>query len=173
MNFKDIKKFPGDGNYKINVPWQYIEKWIQEQEDEVALDLDPDFQRCHVWTREQQQKYVEFALRGGRGCNELRFNCAGWMGDFRGPFVLVDGKQRLTAVRKFLNDELDIFGGVTFSQFEGRPPARTDFVIFINDLNTREEVLNWYLDINSAGTQHTEAELQKVKNLLENENVIL
>lgn len=37
----------------------------------------------------------------------------------------------------------------------------------MNDLDTQAEVLQWYLDINSGGVVHTEAELDKVRWLLE------
>lgn len=41
------------------------------------------------------------------------------------------------------------------------------FDFIINDLQTEEEVLNWYLEMNSGGTVHTKEELDKVKHLLE------
>jgi hypothetical protein len=39
----------------------------------------------------------------------------------------------------------------------------------VNDLKTKAEVLQWYLDINSGGVVHTETELEKVKRLLTKE----
>jgi hypothetical protein len=39
----------------------------------------------------------------------------------------------------------------------------------INDLKTKKEVLQWYLDFNTGGTVHTEEEIVKVKKLLEQE----
>ena len=37
---------------------------------------------------------------------------------------------------------------------------------FVNDLKTRKEVLQWYVDLNAGGTVHTEAEIDKVRKLL-------
>jgi hypothetical protein len=39
----------------------------------------------------------------------------------------------------------------------------------VNDLKTREEVLIWYLEMNSGGTPHTKEELDRVKRMLEKE----
>jgi hypothetical protein len=39
----------------------------------------------------------------------------------------------------------------------------------VNDLKTREEVLQWYLDLNSGGVVHTEEELNRVREMLEKE----
>ena len=36
----------------------------------------------------------------------------------------------------------------------------------VNDLSTYSEVLQWYLDLNSGGTVHTEEELNRVQQLL-------
>jgi hypothetical protein len=133
-----------------------------------VLDLNPDFQRGHVWTREQQIAYVEFKLRGGRGSNTILFNCKGWMHSFEGPYVLVDGKQRITAVLAFLHDEIPAFGHL-YSEFTGKlRMTGADFVIQVNDLKTRAEVLQWYIELNAGGTPHTQEEIEKVKQLLIN-----
>jgi hypothetical protein len=172
MNFKDIPQYTRDGNYRVNISWNYLEeslKGYQERTSVAALDLDPDFQRGHVWKESQQRAFVEHVLRGGVGSKEIRFNCAGWMHDFRGPFVIVDGKQRLEAARKFLRSELKVFGHY-FNEFEGEiRMIRTDFIFNINDLATRKEVLQWYLDINTGGVVHTADEIQKVRDLLAKE----
>jgi hypothetical protein len=169
MKFKDLPRFTSEGSYRVNQSWDHLENWI-ERHLEMGLDIDPDFQRGHVWTEDQQRAFVEFGLQGGQGSNELRYNCVGWMGDFRGPFVLVDGKQRLEAVRKFLKDELTVFDGIVFSEFEGRLPHYAEFVVMVNNLSTRTEVLKWYLEINTGGVVHTKEELDKVRNLLKEEN---
>ena len=170
MRLQDIPQFTSDGNYQINQPWDSLEAWLARERDEVEIDLNPDFQRGHVWSELQQIRFVEFCLKGGKGSNTIRFNCCGWMQDFRGPFELVDGKQRLEAVRKFMRNELPAFG-FTIEQYEGKFPfARYDFLIRVNDLPTRREVLQWYLDINTGGVVHTDTEIAKVRDLLEQED---
>lgn len=175
MKFTDIKKLTNIGNYSIDVSWisleRHLERWISEKHS--SLDLNPDFQRAHVWNEKQQKMYVEFKLRGGNGADELILNCNGWMDDFRGPFVLVDGKQRLEAVRKFLRGELAIFhseekpDGYTINDFEDKLKWNPKFTFSVNNLKTREEVLRWYLELNTGGTVHTDEEINKVKQMLD------
>jgi hypothetical protein len=43
---------------------------------------------------------------------------------------------------------------------------RHTFDFIVNDLRTRKEVLQWYLDLNTGGTIHTSDEIEKVKRLL-------
>lgn len=35
-----------------------------------------------------------------------------------------------------------------------------------NDLKTEKEVLQWYIDMNAGGTQHTSDEIQRVKDMI-------
>lgn len=165
MRYQDIPQFTKSAGYRVNVTWNYLESWIESQL-EINLDLDPDFQRAHVWTEDQQRRYVEFVLRGGQSGKDVFFNCVGWMGNFRGPFVLVDGKQRIEAVRRFLGDDLAIFSGHLHRDIGGFIPVDANFLVHVNNLETRAEVLQWYLDLNEGGVVHTQAELNKVRELL-------
>ena len=40
-------------------------------------------------------------------------------------------------------------------------------LVNVNDLQTKREVLQWYIEMNSGGTPHTEAEIERVKKLME------
>ena len=144
MKFSDIPKFTRQAHYHVNKSWRYLVEEVEESESEEKLapfNRNPDFHRGHVWTVEQQIAYVEFKLRGGTGANNILCNCPGWMGDFRGPYVLVDGKQRLEAAMKFLKNELPVFDGHYYKDFEDEPNSSLDFIWHVNDLSTREEVL--------------------------------
>lgn len=124
-----------------------------------------------MWTTEQQTKYIEYKVRGGPGFDVLYFNHPGWGGSYIGDFVLVDGLQRLTAIRKFLNNKLPVFSGYFLDDFEDkRILLRSIKIKFsVNSLKTRAEVLTWYIEMNSGGLVHTDEEIQRVKNLLEKE----
>lgn len=170
MKFKDIPKLTRMARYSINQPWTTvlytIENW---QKDELGgrLNLLPDFQRGHVWNEKQQIAYVEYMLKGGLSGKDIYFNHPGWMRTFKGDFVIVDGLQRLTAVMKFLKNELPVFG-YKILEFEDKLGfGDIDFIFHINDLRTRKEVLQWYIDFNSGGTVHTEEEIERVRKLLE------
>jgi hypothetical protein len=170
-----IRKFQYVG-YKINISWDNLEYYLKRYIEKYNLDPDPDFQRGHVWTETQQQKYVEFKLRGGSGSNEILFNCPGWLISYDGQMVLVDGKQRLEAVRRFMKNELEVFQeenegvGVKMIDLFYTPSFFTElnFVFAINNLEERKDILQWYLDLNDGGVVHTKEELEKVKTMIKN-----
>ena len=170
MRFQDIPKFTRNAGYHVTVSWRYLESHIKEAQQwgSAILDLDPDFQRAHVWTEQQQIRYIEYILRGGMSSRAIYLNCAGWGYSYEGPYVLVDGKQRLQAVRRFLANEIPAFGA-RIDEYTDKLHMDYSFDWYINDLATRAEVLQWYLDLNSGGVVHTSDELAKVKTLLEQE----
>lgn len=168
MEFKKIKTFPHVG-YRVDVLWNYLEESLERFVNDNKLDLNPNFQRDYVWTEEQKIKYVEFILKNGLGAKEIYFNHPGWMHSFEGEFVLVDGKQRLEAVRNFLNNDIKIFNKYYYGDFSDRLPIHASFSVNIASLKTRKEVLQWYIDMNSGGTVHTAKDLDKVKELLRKE----
>lgn len=171
MRFKDIKQFTQKANYKTNVNWAdlkaVLDRWTTEYKT-ARLDMNPEFQRGYVWTEEQKIAYVEFKLRGGEGSDVIYFNCKGWMSNFSGPFVLVDGKQRLSAVLDFLDNKFPVFGDYYYKDFEGRIPSDIWFEFRVNNLTSMKEVLNWYIEMNTGGTVHTDAEINKVRQMIEN-----
>ena len=168
MRFKDIPKFTRVGSWQANMEWKYFIEWIDKNIKENNLQLNPDFQRGHVWTEEQQAAYIEFRLRGGTTGKLIYLNCQGWMGDFRGDFVCVDGLQRITAIQRFMNNEIKAFGAY-YKDFEDKLPRDLDMVVNVNNLKTRKEVLQWYIEMNNGGTPHTKEEINRVKALLETE----
>ncbi len=184
MNFSDIPQMTKAPNYRVTVSWSELDRHLAHwAERDIAMDLDPDFQRAHVWNEEKQRRYVEYVLRGGSSSRELYFNCRGWMGSFDGPMLLVDGKQRLEAVRRFMRDELRVFptftlrdgwnvethAGHLISEIGGRLGYDCAFYFNVNDLKTRAQVLQWYIDLNDGGVAHTSEEIAKVRDLLAKE----
>lgn len=176
MKFSDIPKLTKSASYRVHQSWKYLlqslESYQSRYEYMAGIDLNPEFQRGHVWTEQQQIDYVEFKLKGGEGSDILFFNCIGWMSSFKGPFVLVDGKQRLEAVLKFLRNELPVFGGYYLEEFEDSMHSTEPCFIFcVNDLPNMQLVLLWYLELNSGGTPHTKEELDKVRNMLNDQYI--
>ena len=170
MKFSDIKKFPRS-NYQITVHWSSMANYMNSIIEDYSADFDPDFQRGHVWTAEQQAKYCEYVLRGGASGKDIYCNCPGWDGCHvdEGTYVLVDGKQRISAVSAFLNNKIKVFGH-TFEEFDGYL-RQTDcyFTWHVASIETRAELLEWYLDFNSGGTDHAPEELDRVRSLLAEE----
>ena len=173
MKFDDITRFVEEGTYNINVPITQLKQTLDSYAKKFGLEMNPDFQRGHVWTRAQQSSYLEFFYRGGTSARTIFFN------DPRFPsghckegctnknMVLVDGLQRLTAHLDFLDNKVPIFG-VFFKDFEDEPSIAEHSLIFnVNGLQKRSEVLQWYLEMNSGGTVHSEEELLRVQGLID------
>ena len=169
--FADIPMLAPIAAFACDVSWGFLLKFVAQQKDEEGLDIDPDFQRGHVWTAEQQVRFVEFMLRGGDTARVLYFNCISWdsLSAPRGPYVLVDGKQRLAAATAFLRNELRAFGHL-FRDFQDRLRlGHPSFRWHVCALPSRAAVLRWYLDLNDGGVVHTSAELDRVRRLLREE----
>ena len=160
--FREIPQFP-HANYRVNMMWDYIEKWMSEQN----VDTNPAYQRGYVWTEEQKEKYLEYRLRGGMSGKDIYWNSKDWMRSLTDEVIeLVDGKQRLDAVLGFMNNKVKAFGKFK-KEFEDKLPAIThDFVFHINNLASKKEVVEWYLGLNRGGSIHTEADLKPAYDLL-------
>lgn len=175
MTWFDIRQFTRAANYNINVSWGYLEQALARWAEDYTVEIEPEFQRAHVWSDDQRSRYVEYVLRGGKSSRVLHWNCPDFgVGSkdkaFNRTITLVDGLQRLTAVRRFLRGEVRAFG-LLCSEFEGKVPAMgyMDFVFAVNDLPTYAEVLEWYIDLNAGGVAHTDDEIARVRTLLEAE----
>lgn len=82
-----------------------------------------------------------------------------------GEFVCVDGLQRITACLRFLNNEIPVFGHF-LSEYEDSLSNLIALEFVINDLPTKKDVLKWYIELNTGGTVHSEEEIARVKNML-------
>ena len=164
MDFRTIPQFPQTA-YRVDIPLSGVERNLDLFGADQPLVLCPDFQRGHVWTRHQQEEYVWYLLQGGEGSREIYWNSPKWENGFStGPITLVDGLQRLTAVRNFISGELRAHGFVI-----GDFPAgwfNTNCMSWrFFALRTKIEVLDWYLTLNAGGTPHTPEEIERVRKL--------
>ncbi|MCR8641496.1 DUF262 domain-containing protein [Paenibacillus sp. N1-5-1-14] len=168
MKFSDIKPYIQMNGYSVNSTLRYLPTTIKEYQDDLGLDLNPDFQRGYVWSVLQQERYIEHFLRGGTSGLDIYFNHTNWhktKGNGDGWFVCVDGLQRLTACLGFMDSKVKAFGHY-YHEFEDRLSTTLTLRLHINSLQTRKEVLEWYLQMNSGGTIHSEEELTRVEELL-------
>ena len=169
--FQDIPKFTRDGSWECDFDFKYLLDFIDENIREYNLQLNPDFQRGHVWTEEQQIAWIEFFLKGGKTGRVLYLNCPNWQGDLvkegdYNDFVCVDGLQRITAIRRFMDGEIPVFGSY-ISEYEDKMPLTGNSIkINVNNLKTKKEVLQWYVDMNAGGTPHTKEEITRVQNMI-------
>ena len=172
--FQDIPKFIDRGSYAVDYPMEGLVKWLAREEDEQGLQLNPDFQRGHVWTETQQRAYIEFLLHGGNSGRDFYFNCPSWHNSVPegsyDDYVCVDGLQRITAIRKFVNNELKVFGSYFLEYTDKLRITQNTLRVNINDLKSKKEVLRWYIEMNAGGTPHSKAEIKRIQDMMEAEN---
>ena len=169
--FNKINKLTQSATYRITCDWSFLKEQLKHYRKPsigAGLNLDPDFQRGHVWTEAQQTAYIEYVLKGGMSGREIYLNCIGWNDNYVGPFVIVDGKQRIQAVLQFLDNKIPAFGSF-YSEFTDKLPREAYFDININNLSSRIDVLQWYLDLNTGGALHSAKEINRVKDLIDQE----
>jgi hypothetical protein len=166
MTYNDIRPIQRPV-YEVDISWDYLEDWLARQDEYFGLDLEPPFQRGHVWTLAQRSKYIEWILRGGWSGKDIFWNCPGWNdGKPTHKIQCVDGLQRVTSVRMYLRDEVPAFGQIC-SQFGKIPCLHYNFRFHVAALKNQHEVLQWYIDLNDGGVVHTEEEIERVKQMLE------
>jgi hypothetical protein len=169
--FADIPKFPR-AYYEITVEWNHLERQLESFDERGknnefgGMDMNPDYQRGHVWTRAQQIAYVEYQLMGGEVGRNIVWNSPDWDNGYKRPTELVDGKQRITAVLAFMRNEVPAFGHLRREYTDSIRLTSTHFQFRICKLESREEILQLYLNINAGGTPHTAAEIARVRALL-------
>jgi len=144
-----------------------------------VFELEPDFQRGHVWSDVQRVAYIEALIRKTAPAGIL-FNCPGWTrsdggggGIAANTFQCIDGLQRLTAVRKFMAGGFKAFDKYYAQDLKGSPfdLARYRMSVAVYEFNSRADLLQFYLDLNSGGTVHAPSELERVRGLMDQSRV--
>lgn len=80
--------------------------------------------------------------------------------------------QRTTAFMKFINGEIkafdQYFNDFCFTKREicGNPLPEFRVNVYMNHLENKKEILEWYIDMNSGGTPHTNDEIERVKKMI-------
>jgi len=169
--FRDIPQVTRSGSWECDYSFVSALEFVTEHQETMGLNIDPDFQRGHVWTESQQILWLQHHLRGGKSGRYIYFNHPGWMSNFEGEFVIVDGKQRIEAIRRFVAGEIKVFGAY-FEEYTDRKHHRgsmNTLRLNVNDLPTRAAVLQWYIEMNAGGTPHADSEIARVLALYDEE----
>jgi hypothetical protein len=176
--FAGIIKPLSQGIYRCNIDFRHFNESMKHyEEDYGGFDLCPEYQRGHVWAPEQQLHFIENMLRGvlAESSFIIQFNCPNWeddvvVTDLPKGFQCIDGLQRITAVNEYLKGNIKPFGfhvdDFNHSSFSIKT-CRWRWVFVVHNFTKRADVLKHYLDINTGGTPHSEAEIDRVKGLLE------
>lgn len=146
------------GNRTLNVGLKSFKRFLELYNN---LNINPVWQRGEVWTIKQQTSCIEFILKSGK-LPPLLLNST----DNDNTLVLVDGKQRYTAIMLFLDNKLKVFNNYYYKDI-----TNIDLTIGVtfqfNDLKTEKEVVQWYLDMIGGTTSHTEQEIEFAREFLD------
>lgn len=121
----------------------------------------PPWQRPEVWTAAQKRRFIE-GIWLGLGCGFYVINGSDWESNGQPKPMsawLLDGQQRISALRDFLAGDLVIFGDVRFtdlSEADQRRFLRRPFPCFELEYTDDEDALKELYDrLNFSGTAHT------------------
>jgi len=158
ISFLDIKQMTR-ANYVVNIFWKDLPKYLDRLKDEDNLNMSPEYQRGYVWSEKQKIAFIEYCLKGGRSWLNIYLNSPNWMWAFKEGAIMeiVDWKQRISAVLDFLDNKIKVFW-YYHKEYWGK--VYCDFIININNLSSDLEVVNWYLDMNTWWSAHTDEDLK-------------
>ena len=181
MKLSELPKYHKE-NYTCDLGFGYLKTWLEgldkqtkdEFGEEYSLDLNPDFQRGHIWTVEQKVKFIEHVLMDGQSGLDIIFNASFYKVDDYKPMdtVCVDGLQRISAVTDFMDGKFSVFsnikyGGYKIDDFSDKMRFKNfRFNAKVGSFQSKSEVVKWYLQINDGGTPHSKEEIERVKEML-------
>lgn len=130
----------------------------------------PTWQREEVWTTEQKISFVE-GIFLGFGTGFLVVNGREWVGDEGTPALmagwLIDGQQRVSAIRDFLAGNYPIFGSTYWADIPRAQQVRR----FLNEPFPQMEIVyigheptlkDLYYRLNRGGAVHTDADMLRL-----------
>jgi uncharacterized protein with ParB-like and HNH nuclease domain len=131
----------------------------------------PDYQRDLVWTLKQKQDLILSILYGNPiGDFLIKRENDKTKGEIQVYWTVIDGQQRINALKGFVQGEFCLVNGDYFSDLKYWDVREFLFNYQINcnvvrDISYEEEI-ELYLAKNLGGTAHTKEEIQKAKDLL-------
>ncbi|CCK78340.1 MULTISPECIES: DUF262 domain-containing protein [Desulfobacula] len=150
---------------------QTVYELVKRKWDRDLIQM-PDFQRKYVWKPEQQSLFIESVLLNFP-LPPLYINK-----DTKGKYIVVDGRQRITTLRRFLKNEFKLQGlrafpelnGKNFeeliainSEYQTKIEDKKLLVYLIQPTVPMEMVYDIFNRINTGGTQ---LERQEIRNCI-------
>lgn len=146
-------------------------------ERRILNQIVPPWQRPEVWTQAQKASFIEGVILGlGAGYYVVNGTDYDPNEEARGRVQskpmsgwLLDGQQRITAVRDFISDGLPIFDGLRYSNLSvPEQRLRFDNVVFtrvqLDYCDDEDKLKELYRRLNFGGTSHTQDDLERVQN---------
>lgn len=171
------RKHIAKGGYHIGLK-NIEDQFAKQSESGIQVELNPAFQRGHVWTTQQQIAFIEalLACKLPEHTKTILFNVVytdekDADSEVRGKMLCIDGLQRLTACLDFMAGKFKVFDGqLAYQDFiEACFPLGSAYMLRfdIYNITSYKELLKFYIDLNSGGTVHSADEIERVKNMIE------
>jgi len=187
--FEIIKPVKQYATQRTNIDIRHLKDWMNNftgtsenySYEDVLLELNPEFQRGHVWKLNQQIAFVENLLRGIDINKTIRFNDLTMRPHddadeiLKNKIICIDGLQRLTAIIDFVDGKYKVFNNqLSYDDILNHPDKASMRRIFNSALlqfeflqiTSYKEVLKYYIDLNLGGVAHTPADIQIAKDIL-------
>lgn len=141
---------------------------VRDWADSERLELRPDFQRNEVWTQAAQIMLIDTILKG---IPIPKIYIKSIVKNEKTYRIVVDGQQRLTAILKFIRDELPLkkpyqgeYCNMKYSELPEN--VHDDFIRYKIDINeifnpSDEEIRDLYSRVNKYTVQLNKQELRK------------
>ena len=143
---------------------------------EVVWFDNPEYQRTLVWTLKQKQDYINNLFNG---MAEIRPTILLYYEDKKDIYEVLDGKQRLTTLFQFIDNEFALIVDGEEVHFNDLIDTDKKFILNHNVYWTRimsfkvlepialEDKLTLFLKKNYLGTRMSDEQINKVLNMLE------
>jgi len=154
--------------YQIDTGFRRIEQFLEDYE----VNMDPVYQRDYVWNLKQKQKFVGACLENHRMIPVFWFNFYKVGQGTNSPCEVVDGKQRLEAIRGFLRNEYSAICpcGEVFTAEEllndpiSNRNLSSSITLKMHFIQVEPvDAMQFYLRLNAGGTIHSQEDLDRVK----------
>ena len=170
----DSKKSPERIEENDDIRFSYSQRsldgLLSTYYDGSGMDLDPDYQRGHVWAHEQKVALIDSVFRN---IDIGKFTV------IRKPFrenrdhyyEMLDGKQRFTALMEFFEDRFQ-YRGLYFSELHWRDQNHFEnYSVSYAETEplTDEQKYHYFLKLNVSGRPVDPAHIEKVEKMLEAE----
>lgn len=128
----------------------------------------PPWQRPEVWDAARKRAFIE-GIFLGLGTGSYVVHAPDWDANGTKPMSgwLIDGQQRISAIRDFVQDDLVIFDGVRYSDIDTitrrrRFLSQTFSYIELSYAPDEQRLKTLYERLNFGGMGHTAADLQRL-----------
>jgi hypothetical protein len=170
-----IDLFEQDDDIHFSFQQRDIRSLINQYLNEFGLDLDPDYQRGHVWDNDQQVNLIDSIFKHV-DIGKFAVIKRPWGPDGNKPltpklYEVLDGKQRITAIIDYYLGHFK-YKGKYYNELGYMDQGHfTNFSISYaeSDYLTQEQKYRYFLKLNTTGTPVDPAHMERVAGLLAKE----